>query len=66
MDKTHITMKVWRDTLRKLRMIYALTDESMVEILDRVITNELEKIGGDAILTNDAVRYLKLERDNAN
>jgi hypothetical protein len=44
MKHKHITTKIWEDTLPKLRMIYALTGESMVAILDRLVTQELERI----------------------
>ena len=37
-------MRVWKKSLKKLRMIYALTGESMVEILDRVLAAELKRI----------------------
>ena len=38
------TMRVWKDTLRKLRYIYAATGESMICIVDRLATQELERI----------------------
>jgi len=38
------TIKIWKVTLKKLRMIYALTGESMVSVLDRLLTAELERI----------------------
>jgi len=41
------TIKIWKVTLNKLRMIYALTGgEKMVEILDRLVTQELNKLRG--------------------
>jgi len=39
-----VNLKVWPDTLPKLRLVYALTGESMVSIVDRLITQELERI----------------------
>lgn len=44
MDKEHTTIRMWKQTLRNLRMIYALTGASMVEILDRVVEQELARI----------------------
>lgn len=46
MDKkeTSTTIKIWNKTLRKLRMIYALTGERMVIILDRLVDNELKRL----------------------
>jgi len=38
------TIKIWKSTLKKLRMIYALTGESMVSILDRLVRVELERV----------------------
>ena len=37
-------MRIWRKTVKKLRMIYAITGERMVAILDRIITVELERV----------------------
>ena len=42
-DKRH-TLKIWADTLPKLRLLYALTGESMVSIIERLVTQELERI----------------------
>ena len=42
-----VNIKVWPDTLPKLRLVYALTGESMVSIVDRLITQELERIQHD-------------------
>jgi hypothetical protein len=44
MDTEQVTIKVWTSTRKKLRMLYALTGESMVSILDRLISAELERI----------------------
>ena len=38
------TMRVWAYTLKKLRRIYAETGESMIAIVDRLATQELERI----------------------
>ncbi len=38
------TMRVWKDTLTKLRHIYAATGESMIAIVDRLATEELQRI----------------------
>lgn len=38
------TIKIWTETLRKLRMLYALTGDRMIEILDRLVTAELERV----------------------
>ena len=38
------TIKIWAITLPKLRLIYALTGESMVSVIDRLVSQELERI----------------------
>ena len=38
------TLRVWKETLKKLRYIYAATGESMIAIVDRLATQELERI----------------------
>lgn len=44
MKNEYQNIKMWRTTLSNLRMIYALTGEKMVEILDRLVKTELKKI----------------------
>jgi hypothetical protein len=43
MTNEHVTTKIWKKTIKKLRMLHALTGESMLAILDRVLTAELER-----------------------
>jgi hypothetical protein len=38
------TIRIWRRTLRMLRLIAALTNERMVQVLDRLVTEELRRI----------------------
>lgn len=40
----YITMRVWKQTRKKLRLISALTEESIVETLDRLASEELQRI----------------------
>jgi len=35
------TIKIWPGTLRKLRILYAITGRPMVEVLDRLVTADL-------------------------
>lgn len=43
--REHISTKLWNGTLKKLRMVYALTgSESMSSILDRLVSAELERL----------------------
>lgn len=44
MDKTYITIKVWRKTLKTLRLIHAHTGENMVSILNRLTETELKNL----------------------
>ena len=41
----YITMRVWKSTRKKLRIISANTEESIVETLDRLATEELQRMG---------------------
>jgi predicted DNA-binding protein len=38
------TIKIWLETLKKLRMLYALTGKSMTQILDELVTAELQRL----------------------
>jgi hypothetical protein len=44
MDKKIQTIKVFKETLKNLRIIHALTDETMQNILDRLVKAELERL----------------------
>lgn len=37
------TARIWAVTLRKLKLVSALTGESMVEALERIVAAELER-----------------------
>jgi hypothetical protein len=38
------TIRIWTRTLRSLRLLAALTGERMVQVLDRLITEELRRV----------------------
>lgn len=38
------TIRIWTRTLRSLRLIAALTGERMVQVLDRLIAEELRRV----------------------
>lgn len=40
----YTTIRIWTRTLRALRLIAALTNERMVQILDRLISDELQRV----------------------
>lgn len=42
MKQEHVTIKIWRSTLSKLRFLAGIKEKSMVKILDKLITRELE------------------------
>lgn len=44
MANENTTIRIWVKTLRKLRLLYALTGESMVEIIDRIVDKELARV----------------------
>jgi hypothetical protein len=41
------TTKLWKETIRKLKLIAALTNSSMVAVADRLVDEELRKLGHD-------------------
>jgi len=56
------TLRVWKDTLKKLRYIYAETGESMIAIVDRLATQEYERIQ-NADRQNVQVQTLSVEKE---
>lgn len=38
------TMRVWTRTLKKLRLVAALTGERMVAVIDRLVSDELKRV----------------------
>ena len=38
------TIRIWKKTLRTLRLIAALTGERMVHVLDRLLAEELKRV----------------------
>jgi hypothetical protein len=43
----HQTIRIWTHTLRKLRLVAALTGERMVAVLDRLVSDELKRVERD-------------------
>jgi hypothetical protein len=44
MDTEYAQLRLWRNTLKKLRRIYAETGESIISIIDRLADQELKRI----------------------
>jgi hypothetical protein len=40
----YTTIRIWTRTLRALRLVAALTGERMVQVLDRLIADELRRV----------------------
>ena len=38
------TIRVWTRTLKKLRLVAALTGERMVAVMDRLVSDELKRV----------------------
>ncbi|MGO8947239.1 MAG: hypothetical protein ACLQUY_06160 [Ktedonobacterales bacterium] len=38
------TIRIWKKTLRALRLVAALTGERMVHVLDRLVIEELKRV----------------------
>jgi hypothetical protein len=45
MDEQYTQLRIWRTTLKKLRLVHALTGEKLIELIDRWATEELAKQG---------------------
>ena len=56
---TYSTLRIWESTLKKLRRIYAETGESMISVVDRLATQELEKLTNE----NAKVQTLQVEKE---
>lgn len=48
------TTKLWKQTIRKLKLIAVLTGSSMVEVADRLADEELKRVRHDT-LTQDTL-----------
>ena len=44
--KDYITLRVRKDTHKKLRVVSALSEESMLDTLDRLVTQEYDRLHG--------------------
>lgn len=62
MTDKRVNLKIWPHTLPKLRLVYALTGESMVSIVDRLIDQELKRIQ-DAERQDVQIQALPLEKE---
>lgn len=55
----YVTMRVRKETQRKLKILAALLDESMLDVLERLVSQELERVqkgDTDASHQEDQVR----------
>ncbi|KKL48414.1 hypothetical protein LCGC14_2325800 [marine sediment metagenome] len=43
-DKTQVNLKVWRRSRNDLRLLFALTGESMTSIIHRLVLAELKRV----------------------
>ena len=44
MEEQYAQLRIWKDSLKKLRRIYAETGESLIATVDRLATQELERL----------------------
>lgn len=44
MEHEHITIKIWRETLKLLRHIHAETGEAQVAVLHRLVSSEWQRL----------------------
>ena len=52
MSKEHQTIKIWKSTLKNLRLIYAESGVPMIKILDEMITREVDRVNEIKTPTN--------------
>lgn len=68
MDHSQVTTKIWKDTHRKLRLLAALTEESIVTLIDRLVDEEMKRVrteGGDEEMGSSAMeRFLRKQDEN--
>ena len=50
-----MTIKLWAETRKLLRLIHALTGESMVKILHRLVEAEWQRVKKDSTETNESL-----------
>jgi len=55
------TIKIWKDTLLNLRLLHAYTGRPMVEVLDRVIREALDKEFGSETNRSDGAKVRKTD-----
>lgn len=46
--RKYTSARIWLSTVKNLRMIYAITGESMIKIMDRLVEEELRKVEIDS------------------
>jgi len=44
MKREKVTTKIWEDTLHKLKLVAVLSHDTMLQTLDRLISQELERL----------------------
>ena len=49
--ESYTTIKVRTSTLSKLRMLYGLTEERMIDILEELVEKELKRVKRETITT---------------
>ena len=60
------TIKIWKDTWRKLRILAGLTDRSLVQTMDDLVTRRPteDTLPPMFISAEDFGRYLRVENDD--
>ena len=51
----YTTTRIWAQTLRAFKLIAAMTNESMVKVMDRLAKKELERLEEDDTPSKDEV-----------
>lgn len=61
-NETYTQLRIWRSTLKTLRRIHAETGEDMIAVVDRLASQELQRIQ-DADRQDIQVQALPLEKE---
>jgi hypothetical protein len=56
-----VTTKIWKDTLHHLKLVAVLSRSTMLEVLDRLISQELERLQREG--TNATGRTARDQQD---
>jgi len=63
MKREKVTTKIWEDTLHKLKLVAVLNHDTMLQTLDRLISQELERLQSQSEGTDATGRTARDQQD---